>query len=109
MTVSRIKFVFAFLIFAFAFLLISTQALEQAPETFIGSYSPQYWKSVISTILSPIKIIVVGPLLPFIRFMHQDPETPPPYFLIGFALHWAILALILHYLLSKVKNLKSST
>jgi hypothetical protein len=42
-------------------------------------------------------------LLPFIEFLHQDPDTPPPFFLVGFACYWTILALILHYLLSKIK------
>ena len=109
MNVSRTKFVFTFLVFAFAFLLISTLLLEQAPETFIGSDSQQHWKSVLSTILSPIKIIVVGPLLPFIEFMHQDPDTPPLFFLIGFTIHWSMPAIILHYLFLRVRKLKSST
>ena len=104
MNISRIKFVIFFLIFAFAFLLGTTLLLDQPPESILGSGSQVAWKSAISTILSPVKIILIGPLLPFINFLHQDPDTPPPFFLIGFALYWTILALILHYLLRKIKH-----
>ncbi|WP_146902343.1 hypothetical protein [Adhaeribacter aerolatus] len=101
---SRIKFVFLFLLFASAFLFGTTSLLEQPPESFLGTESQVGWKAAVSTILSPIKIILIGPLLPFINFLHQDPDTPPPFFLVGFAFYWTILALILHYFLSKVKH-----
>ena len=58
----------------------------------------------MSTILSPIKIILVGLMLPFINFLRQDPDTPPPFFLVGFAFYWTILALVLHYLIRKMKR-----
>src|SRR5688500_4150876 len=99
----RIKFVFLFLVFAFAFLFGSTELLHQPPESFFGSEAQTPWESKISTILSPIKIILIGPLLPFISFLHQDPDTPPPFFLIGFACYWTILALGIHYLLNRRK------
>lgn len=101
---SRIKFVFLFLLLAFAFLFGTTSLLNLPPESFLGTESQVGWQSIISTILSPIKIILIGPLLPFIKFLHQDPDTPPPFFLIGFAFYWTILALILHYLLGKIKH-----
>ena len=104
MNTSRIKFVFLFLVFAFAFLFGTTALLDQPPESFLGSESQLPWKSTVSTILSPIKIILIGPLLPFIKFLHQDPDTPPPFFLVGFAFYWTILALIIYYLLSKIKR-----
>ena len=104
MNISRTKFVFLFLIFAFAFLFGTDLLLDQPPQSFVGTESQAAWKSTVSTILSPIKIILIGPLLPFIRFLHQDPDTPPPFFLMGFALYWTILALALHYLLSRRKH-----
>jgi hypothetical protein len=107
-TISRIKFVFLFLVFAFAFLFFTTSLLDQPPESMLGSESQVGWKSAISTILSPIKIILIGPLLPFINFLHQDPDTPPPFFLVGFAFYWTILALIIHYLLGKIKVKKAN-
>ena len=103
MKTSRIKFVFIFLVFAFAFLFGTTSLLDQPPESLMGSESQGAWKSTVSTILSPVKIILIGPLLPFIKFLHQDPDTPPPFFLAGFAFYWTILALILHYLFRKIK------
>jgi hypothetical protein len=101
--IPRIKFVFFFLVFAFAFLFGTDLLLDQPPESLLGSESQVGWKSAISTILSPIKIILIGPLLPFINFLHKDPDTPPPFFLAGFSFYWTILALILHYFLSKRK------
>src|SRR5689334_12376894 len=104
MNISRLRFVLYFLIFAYAFLFVSTALLQSPPNSFLGSESQANWQSVLSTILSPIKVIVIGPLLPFIKFMHQDPDTPPPFFLIGFALHWAIMALIIDFMIEKIKR-----
>ncbi|MGV3587249.1 MAG: hypothetical protein ACO1OF_09625 [Adhaeribacter sp.] len=101
---SRIKFVFLFLLLAFAFLFGTTSLLDLPPESFLGTESQAGWQAAVSTILSPIKIILIGPLLPFIKFLHQDPDTPPPFFLVGFAFYWTILALMLHYFLGKVKH-----
>jgi len=101
--IPRIKFVFFFLVFAFAFLFGTDLLLDQPPESLLGSESQVGWKSAVSTILSPVKIILIGPLLPFINFLHKDPDTPPPFFLAGFSFYWTILALILHYFLSKRK------
>ena len=106
MNISRIKFVLLFLVFAFVFLFVTTGVLDQTPESFIGMKSQVPWKATVSTILSPIKIILIGPLLPFIQFLHQDPDTPPPFFLVGFAIYWTILALLIHYLAGKMKPAK---
>lgn len=103
MNIPGIKFVLLFLIFAFAFLFGTDLLLDQPPESLMGAESQVAWKSTVSTILSPVKIILIGPLLPFIKFLHQDPDTPPPFFLVGFAFYWIILALILHYLIRKIK------
>lgn len=104
MRTSRIKFVVIFLVAAFAFLFTTTGLLNQPPESFLGSGSQEGWQTVISTILSPVKIILIGPLLPFINFLHQDPDTPPPFFLVGFAFYWTILALAIHYVLGKMRH-----
>jgi hypothetical protein len=104
MKTPRIKFIFLFLLFAFAFLFGTTSLLNQPPEAFLGSESQVGWQAAVSTMLAPVKIILIGPLLPFIKFLHQDPDTPPPFFLIGFAFYWTILALIFHYFLSKINH-----
>jgi len=79
--------------------------LNSPPETLLRSESSEAWKSVVTTILSPVKIMLMGPLLPFIKFLRQDPDTPPPFFLVGFAFYWTVLALFLHYLIHKIKHL----
>ena len=105
MNISRIKFIIFFLIFVVVFLFGTTLILDSPPETLIGSESPVAWKTTLAAILSPIKIILMGPLLPFIKFLHQDPDIPPPFFLVGFAFYWTILAIFIHYLINKIKHL----
>ena len=102
--ISRIKFVGLFLVFAFTFIFGTNLLLDQPPESLLGSESQVAWKSAVSPILSPVKIILIGPLLPFINFLHKDPDTPPPFFLAGFAFYWTVLALIIYYFLSKRKH-----
>jgi len=104
MKTSRTTFVILFLIFGFAFIFGTTSILNQPPESFLGSETQAAWKSAVSTILSPIKIVLLGPLLPFINFLHKDPDTPPPFFIAMFAFYWSILALILHYFLRKIRR-----
>lgn len=101
---SRVKFVFLFLLFSFAYLFATSGILDQQPDAFLGTESQASWQSAISTILSPVRIILMGPLLPFIKFLSQDPDTPPPFFLAGFAFYWTILGLALHFLISKIKR-----
>jgi hypothetical protein len=106
MKISKTKFVFLFLIFGFAFHFFTFKLLEQQPDTFLGSEPQAVWQSVISTIVSPVKIILNGPILPFIKWYLQAPDPPPPFLLIGFALYWTILALTLYYFLGKIKRPK---
>jgi len=102
MNTSRTKFVLLFVIFAFAFIYGTVFLLDQPAESLLGTDSQTGWKHAISTILSPIKIILMGPLLPAITFLHQDPDTPPPFFLATFVLYWSVLVLILHSLLGRI-------
>lgn len=106
MKISRTKFVFLFIVFAFAFILSTDLLLGQAPESLFAQSSQARWQAVVSVILSPVKIVLMGPLLPFIKFLHQDPDTPPPFFLIGFAFYWTILGLVLYFLLHKINAFK---
>lgn len=106
MNISRTKFVIVFLVFAFAFLFTTTGLLEQSAETFLGSDSHIAWKSVVGTMLSPIKVVLIGPLLPFIKFLHQDPDTPPPFFLAGFAIYWATLAWLVHFVIDRLTHVR---
>lgn len=99
MKVSRTTFVILFLVFGFGFIFATTGILNLPPESFLGSESQGAWRSAVSTLVSPIKIVLIGPLRPFITILHKDPDTPPPFFLAMFACYWSVLAIILHYFL----------
>lgn len=103
--ISRLKFGFFFVLFAFPFLFATSSFLDQQAEAFLGPTSQAAWQSAASIILSPVKLILLGPLVPFIKFLNQDPDTPPPFFLAGFAFYWTILALAIHFLISKISAL----
>ena len=105
MKISRKKFVSLFLICGFAFLFISNVIfrsdvglIPESGEAFLGTDSLIGWKSTVSTILYPIKIVLVGPMLPLLNL----PDPPPPFLVIGFALYWTILALVIYYLIGKI-------
>jgi hypothetical protein len=105
MRISRIKFVSLFLTSGFAFLFIYNVILRSVvrliPESgasFLGSASLTGWRSIISTILYPVKIILIGPVLPLINL----PDPPPPFLVIGIAFYWTILALTIYYLIRKL-------
>lgn len=111
MKISRKKFVILFIISGFAFLFITTTLLgstgprgfPQPPDSLLLLESPIAWKRAVSTIILPIKIVLIGPLvLPSINFLKDDP--PPPFIGIYFIFYWTILALIIHYLLGKIKR-----
>ncbi len=116
MTTSRKKFIIIFIICGFAFLFISTSLLgstgprgfPQAPDSVLrtGSDSPVVWKRTVSTIIMPIKIVLIGPLLlPGVHFLQEDP--PPPFVGIYFIFYWTILALIIYYFVGKLRRSKS--
>ena len=105
MKISRTKFIILFLVSAFAFQFVSNSLL--GPEVrlfpvngdwFPGTGSPITWKSAVSTILYPIKIVLIGPLSP----LFKGPDPAPPILVFAFALYWTAFALVLHYLLSKI-------
>lgn len=104
MNVSRIIFVCLFLIFGFSFFMITVLLLDQQPEDLFGTDSDVTWKIVVSAILCPIKIILIGPLIPIHNFLHQDPDTPPLFFLLGFIFYWTFLGLVIHYFFNKKKE-----
>ncbi len=113
MRISRTKFVILFIICGFAFLFITTTLLgttgprgfPKPPDSILwtGGDSPVAWKSTVSRIILPIKIVLIGPLaLPQVHFLKEDP--PPPFVGIYFIFYWTILALILHYLLHRIRR-----
>ncbi|MFA5889202.1 MAG: hypothetical protein WCW47_00030 [Candidatus Paceibacterota bacterium] len=110
MNISRKKFVTLFIISGFAFLFITTSLLgttgprgfPKYPDSFLGTASPTLWKNTVSTIILPVKIVLIGPLLLSNDFLRDDP--PPPFIGIYLIFYWLILASILHYLLGKIKH-----
>jgi hypothetical protein len=113
MNISRKKFVILFLVSGFAFLFVTTsllgsggpQGFPQPPDSVLrtGGDSLIAWKRTVSTIILPIKIVLIGPLaLPQIDFLKEDP--PPPFIGIYFIFYWTILASIIHFILGKLKR-----
>ncbi|RWY48007.1 hypothetical protein [Mucilaginibacter gilvus] len=100
MKISRTKFVIIFLVSAFAFQVISNLLLGPVNhgEWFPGTDSPIAWKHTLAAILYPIKIVLVGPLAP----IFNDPDPAPPVRLLACAIYWTAIALVLHFLLSKI-------
>jgi len=110
MNISRTKFVILFIISGFAFLFITTSLLGSTgprgfpkhPDSFLGTASPIAWKNAGSTVILPIKIVLIGPLLLSTNFLRDDP--PPPFIGIYLIFYWTILASIIYYLLGKIKQ-----
>ena len=110
MNISRTKFVILFIISGFAFLFITTSLLGSTgprgfpkhPDSFLGTASPIAWKNAGSTVILPIKIVLIGPLLLSTNFLRDDP--PPPFIGIYLIFYWTILASIIYYLLGKIKH-----
>lgn len=115
MNMGRKKFVILFWLSGFVFLFITTTLLgstgprgfSQYPDSILrtGSDSPIAWKRVVSTMIVPIKIVLIGPLaLPQANFLKDDP--PPPFIGIYLVFYWTLLASSIHYFLGKRDALK---
>ena len=111
MNISRTKFVFLFVVFAFVFMFVSNAILGSEARvfpwtdpSFLGVESSVAWKSTGYKILYPIKLVLIGPMLPFVDYVRQEPDPLPPFVASVFALYWAILALVIHYLLGKIRR-----
>lgn len=111
MNLSRKKFVITFVISAFVFMFISNalfgteaRVFPWHEDSFFGTDSPIAWKSAGYKIAYPIKIVLIGPMLPFITYIQKEPDPLPPFVATVFALYWTVYALVLHYLLGKTKH-----
>jgi hypothetical protein len=94
MGISRTKFVALFLIAAFVFMFISNALFASEARvfpwndaSFLGTDSPIFWKSAGYKILYPVKIVLIGPMLPFVDYVRQDPDPLPPFVATVFALY----------------------
>lgn len=105
MKISRKKFVIIFLVSAFVFQFISNSVLGPEVrlfpgngEWFPGTGSSIGWKNTLATILYPVKFVLIGPL----SFLTKEPDPAPPILVLAFAFYWTAIALVIHYLLSKI-------
>ena len=105
MKVSRTKFVIIFLLSAFAFQFITNSLLgsevrlfPRNGEWFPGADSSIAWKSTLAMIVYPVKYVLVGPF----SFLCTDPDGAPPVPFVIFTVYWTAIALVLHFLFSKI-------
>ncbi|HEY4493017.1 MAG TPA: hypothetical protein VJB98_00105 [Candidatus Paceibacterota bacterium] len=113
MRTSRTRFVIYFIISGFVFMFITTSLLGSTgprgfpkhPDTFLTIASPEAWKQTAPAIISPIKVVLIGPLLLSYSFLQDDP--PPPFIGIYLIIYWTILASLIHYLMGRAKQLPS--
>ncbi len=68
-------------------------------KSFLGTDSPIAWKSAGYKISYPVKVVLIGP---FDNLFHEDP--PPPLVAAVFAAYWSVLALVIYYLLRKLRS-----
>lgn len=102
MKISLIKFVIIFLVSAFVFVSITNLILVPVNgDWFAGMDSPIAWKRTLANIIYPVKIVLVGPLAP----VFNDPDPAPPIRGLACAIYWAVIALVLYYLVSIIKTL----
>jgi hypothetical protein len=97
MRLTRKQFVVRFLAVGYALHFVTKFVLNQPREALWASPDQAAWQRYVSTILSPLQIVLFAP----INWLQQDPDPPPPFRMILFAAYWSLLALGLHYLLTK--------
>jgi hypothetical protein len=101
MNISAKKFVIIFLISAFAFMVVTNLILKPVNgDWFPGTDSPIARKRTMAAVIYPVKIVLVGPL----SLVLNDPDPAPPIRILACALYWTVIALILYYLISKIKT-----
>ena len=107
MKISRTKFIIIFLVSAFAFNIITNLLLQPVNgDWFPGTGSPIAWKRTVAAIIYPVKIVLVGP---FGWLQYSTIRTRHPRFVrLACALYWTVIALALHFLLSKMIPRKKS-
>lgn len=111
MNLSKKKFILLFIISGSAFLAVTTSFLgttgprgfPKPPDSLLLLESGVAWKRAVSTMLVPVKIVLIGPLLlPNVNFLKEDP--PPPFVALYFIFYWSLLALLLHYSFGRMKR-----
>lgn len=96
MHVTRKKFVFLFLGCGFTLHFAAKLLLDQPPDALWALPSQEPWQRNISTVLAPLRVVLVGP----INWLMQDPDPPPPFRIILSAAYWSLLAMGIYWLLA---------
>ena len=106
MKLSRKRFVIIFLVSGFAFMVITNLLLGPVINGtwFPGTDSPITWKRNLAAIIYPVKFVLVGPLAP----IFNDPDPAPPIRMLACAVYWTAIALVLHFILSKIFTRKKA-
>ena len=105
MRLSKKAFVLRFLAFGYVFDFATRFLLKWPPQDLWVSPEQKPWQMYPSMVLSPIKVVLIGP----INWLQQDPDPPPPFRIILFAAYWSVLALGLHYLLFPRRQMSERT
>ncbi len=105
MNISRTRFVIIFLVSAFVFQFASNSLLGSEVrlfpgngDWFPGTESTIVWKRNMAYIIYPVRVVLVGPLVPVL----DDPDPVPPILVFAFAFYWFVIAVLLHFLLTKI-------
>ncbi|MBA4851280.1 hypothetical protein [Emticicia sp. BO119] len=111
MKISTTRFIIYFVVSALVFQFVSNSLLGKEVrlfpmngDIFPGAASPITWKSIVSTIIFPIKYILLRPL----SFLFELQDPPPPFLLFAFVLYWTAIAFVIYYLLNKIFGLKKA-
>lgn len=96
---SKKGFILRFLAVGFAFNFVTRLVLNQPPQALGATPNQAAWQQHASTILYPLKAILVAP----VNWLQQDPDPPPPFRLILLAAYWSVLALGIRALLLQRK------
>lgn len=102
MKISPKKFVIVFLVLAFAFQFTTNSLLGPAVKFYPvdgnwypGDHSAIAWKTTMSKVIYPVKVVLVGPL----TFLAQERDSAPPVILFFFLLYWTAMAFLIYFLL----------
>ncbi len=99
---TRMTFILWFILFGFIFMGASTTLLgstgprgfPKPPDTLLMTASQEAWKRTGSTIIMPIKVVLIGPILLSKNFLQDDP--PPPFVGLYLIIYWTLLGTIIH-------------
>ncbi len=100
MRLTKKNFILLFLTGGYTLHFVTKFVLDHPAEAVWPTPNQAPWQSYVSTILAPIKFILIGP----ITWLQQDPDPPPPLRMILLGIYWTLLALGIHSMLARKTN-----